>query len=232
MTSDIQTLINNLPHILIPAIEDASRSTSSDAYTTFFKDITYAPYVHNILYNISTGAPLPSNANGIPAASPGIFCLTGLGQVIEGSQEQPGQDFYSKCLEMDAFAMARVESSSAHLVFLCPRFWTQPAIPGRVKGACLTVLPHFNRFKQDGGSLLGYRIWVLLHELVHHYIYETSGTEDDFYSVNECAALSASAAVENAQNFVFYVASKWPAASCVNLMALLTSFALVGLTAW
>ena len=208
MTSDIQTLINNLPHILIPAIEDASRPTSSDAYTTFFKDINYAPYVHDILSNISTGAPIPSNASNVPAASPGIFCLTAPGQVIEGSRERPGQDFYSKCLQMNAFAMARVETSSAHLIFLCPPFWTQPAIPGRVKGACLTVSPHFNRFKQDGGRLLGYRVWVLLHELVHHYIFERSGTQDDFYSANECAGLSASAAMENAQNFVFYVASK------------------------
>ena len=53
-------------------------------------------------------------------------------------------------------------------------------------------------------------MWVLLHELAHHYIYETSRTEVDIYSVNECAQLSASAAVENAQNFVFYVASKRP----------------------
>ncbi|KAL9135983.1 MAG: hypothetical protein Q9175_002801, partial [Cornicularia normoerica] len=210
-TPDVQTLINNLPHILLPAIQDASLPTSSDVYTTFFKDITYASYVHDILYNITTGATLPSNASGLPVSNPGIFCLTGHGQVIQGSQERPGQDFYDKCLERNAFAMAQVDTPGAHLVFLCPRFWTQPAIPGRSTSACLTVLPHFNRFKQDdGGRLLSYQVWVLLHELAHHYIYETSRTEVDIYSANDCAQLSASAAVENAQNFVFYVASKRP----------------------
>lgn len=232
MTPDIQTLTNNLPHILLPAIQDASLPSSSEVYTTFFEDITYASYVHDILYNISTGAALPSNTNDVPDASPGIFCLTGLGQVIEGSQESPGQDFYSKCLERKAFAMARLENSAAHLVFLCPRFWTQPAIPGRSKSACLRVLPHFNRFEEDGGRLLSYRVWVLLHELAHHYIFETSGTEVDVYSVNECAGLSASAAVENAQNFVFYVASKRPVASCGNMLAFQTSLILIELTKW
>lgn len=210
MTTDISALINNLSHLLLPAIQDASLPTSSDAYTTFFKDITHASYVHNLLYNISTGAPLPSNAVGVPAVSPAFFCLTGLGQVIQGSRESPGQDFYSKCLERNAFAMAQVDTPGVHLVFLCPRFWTlQPAIPRlRSKNACLTVLPHFNRFGQDGARLLGSQVWALLHELAHHYIYQTSRTELDLYSANECAGLSASEAVENAQNFVFYVASK------------------------
>ena len=214
MTAEVSALVNNLPHILLPAIQDVSLPTSSDAYTTFFKDSAFASYVHNILYNISTGAPLPSNAASAPAASPVIFCLTGPGQVIEGSQERPGQDFYSKCLERNAFAMARVEQSAAHLIFICPRFWTQPAIPGMSStGTCLKVLPHFNRFAGDGGRFLSYRIWVLLHELAHQYIFETRGTEVDVYPVNECAGLDAVAAVENAQNYAFYVASKWPGVS-------------------
>lgn len=174
---------------------------------TFFKNIVYASHVRDILSNASIGAaPVPGNLNG---ASPWIFCITGPGQVVKGTKENPGEDYYTMYLSIGSPASAQVGSTDAPFIFLFPKFWNYPSVPSASPSTCLTVLPHFNRYKQTGKSYLSYQLWILLHELVHQYTYDYSGEAGrEFGDVNECLRLPATRAVLNPQNYLYYVASK------------------------
>ena len=117
--------------------------------------------------NVSSGAPVPGNQG---RASPWIFCVTGPGQVVDGMDENPGQDYYSGALSTGLPAGPYVSADTdAPFVFLYPRFWTYPSVLSASPSTCLTVLPHFNRYKQDREKFVSYQLWILLHELVHQY---------------------------------------------------------------
>ena len=94
-------------------------------------------------------------------------------------------------------------------VVVCPSFFTiglQAVPPPR---NCLTISTYINRFQSNGASLTQFQLWVLLEEIVHIYIYATTGAVTDVADVNKCVRLSAQASSENARNYLFYVASKF-----------------------
>ena len=93
-------------------------------------------------------------------------------------------------------------------IVLCPAFWSYPTIPPPSNVNCLTVDPLFDRFRESGKRLINYQLWVIMHELAHNYVYARSGSLSELSSVNDCVSLAASSAVNNAQNYVFYAASK------------------------
>ena len=221
-TPEVSILINTLIGTLQRVLEDASQHTSSPAYTTFFKNIAYAPTVHNLLSNITTGAPISPGPHVIPGASPGLFgipitpqfvCVTGYEQLtwsLENGGEGGKQlDAYTACLQspVHAFGVFGTRFLKNSIV-LCPDFWTYAAIPSSSKSTCLRVDPHFNRFRDDGKRLTNYQLWVILHELAHSYIYARSGSLIDVYSSNDCVSLSTSSAVNNPQSYVYYAASE------------------------
>ena len=174
---------------------------------TFFKNIAYASRVREVLYNASIGAPIPANLAG---ASPWIFCITAPGQAKWGTNQNPGGDLYYEYMSHISPAIVNL-SRDATFVFLFPKFWNYPSVPSASPSTCLTVLPHFNNYKQNGEDYVSYQLWILLHEFIHLYTYDYNPktvTEESFY-VNDCLRLPASKAIINAQSYIFYVASKF-----------------------
>lgn len=193
-----------LRQVLQPVITDLGSSTSSDAYTTFFKDIANAPYVREVLSNITKGVSvLPSL--GTPSSAPIFICVDGRDQVT----------FSENARQVDAYTRCRTSGETPAMILLttpyiviCPVFFTHPAIPIKSTASCLTVNPHGNLFVQNGKSLIKYQLWHILHELVHYYVYSTKEKHLDVYGINACLALISARAVLNAQSYTYYVASK------------------------
>ena len=221
-TSGVSTLIDTLIATLQPVLSDVSLRTSSPAYTTFFKNIAFAPNVYKILSNIATGAPFSPGPHGIKNApfeafgspiTPQFVCVTDHEQITwslgAGGLGGTQIDAYVVCQNspVHAFGIFGTRFLKNSIV-LCPSFWTYAAIPTLSKSSCLTVDPHFNRFRENGRRLVNYQLWVILHELAHAYIYASTGVLSDVSTANDCMSLAASSAVSNAQNFVFYAASE------------------------
>lgn len=222
-TTALLFLINSLNATLQPVLDDVSLPSSSPAYTTFFKNIAYAPDVYDLLSNITTSAPISPGPHSIKNAPPGLFgspitpqfvCVTGYEQVT-WSLEAGGQggrqfDAYTACQQSPVHAFSVLGSKFLkNPIVLCPAFWAYAAYPSSSKSGCLIVDPHFNRFRDNGRRLVTYQLWVLLHELAHSYIYAKSGSLADISTANDCMSLSARSALNNAQNFVFYAASEF-----------------------
>ncbi|KAF6236298.1 hypothetical protein HO173_005551 [Letharia columbiana] len=220
-TPSVSVLINTLIDTLQPVLDDVSRPFSSPAYTTFFKNIAFAPIVYDLLSNITTGAPTSPGPHALKDAPPELFgapitpqfvCVTAYEQ-LTWSLEPGGQggrqlDAYTACHQSPVHAFAIVGTRFLkNYIVLCPAFWTYAAIPSSSKSTCLPVDPHFNRFREGGGRLVQFQLWVILHELAHAYIYARSGLVTDVSTANNCMWLAASSAVNNAQNFVFYAAN-------------------------
>ena len=220
-TSSVSMLINRLMATLRPVLDDVSLPRSSPAYTTFFKNIAFAPTVYDILSNITTGAPISPGPHAVvdapselfgPPITPQFVCVTDYGQ-LKWSLEAGGQggnqfDAYTACQQspVHAFGIFGTKFPKNSIV-LCPAFWTYAPIPSLSKSTCLTVDPHFNRFRDTGRRMVNYQLWVILHELAHAYIYARNGQLADVSTANDCTSLSARSAVNNAQNYVFYAAS-------------------------
>lgn len=180
------------------------------AYTAFFKDKANAPFVHDILYNITHGMDVPLFENSKPAikqGAPAFICATKPGQVTWRDDDGVSQDGYTDCLQAGAAGHALL---GVRIIILCPDFFTFPAQPPRSKSQCLNVDPqHTNQFEGDGFSFSRYQLWILLHELAHVYIFVANGGLSDVYWANECLNLPANESLMNAQSFTYYVASEW-----------------------
>ena len=190
---------------LKPALHDLESNRSSAAYTTFFKDIAYAPYVRKIFSEIS-GAVAVSPDPGGPAWTPTFVCIDGLGQTTWG-QGRKTIDAYHYC-QADRTTPAAVLLPRPFTI-ICPVFFEDLALPAPTKTSCLSIDPkHPHLFAQDGGSLCVYQVWYLLHEMVHYYVWASKQDSSDFYFVNQCAQLSGREAILNAQSYIYYAASK------------------------
>ena len=221
-TPTISTLIDTLHTTLQSVLNDLSQHQTSAAYTTFFKHVSYAPNVHDMYTNIMLGTPVapgphaikypPPDAFGVPR-TPQFICVTEREQ-LRWSLEAGGLggrqlDAYTACESSPVQAFGIFGSKYLqNTIVLCPAFWDSLAIPSSSQSACMPVDPHFNRFRADGKRLVDYQLWVLLHELAHVYVYAKYGNLYDVSAPNDCALLSGSSAISNAQNYVYYAASK------------------------
>ena len=216
-------LINMLIATLRPVLDDVSLHQSSPAYTTFFKNIALASIVHDIFSNITTGAPISPGPHAIknapsqlfgPPIIPQFLCITDYDQ-LSWSLEAGGQggsqfDAYTACVQSPVLAFAIFGTKfPKNSIVLCPDFFSYAPIPSMSKSTCLTVDPHFNRFRDTGKRMVNYQLWVILHELAHTYIYARNGQIADVSTANDCMSLSASSAVGNAQNYVYYAACEF-----------------------
>lgn len=199
-----RALHDTLPQV----VTDLSSSPSSAAYTTFFKDITYAPYIRSIFNKIKTAAPAVANPN-MPASTPLFVCIDDREQVSwgEGSKKVDALDFCSNSHGAPAAALM-----GTPYIIICPLFFEQPAIPSTSATDCFDIhprIPHF--FAQDGKAMVKYQMWHLMHEMVHYYLV-TSKPKNyrdlDVYGVNQCLDLLGSQAVMNPNSYTYYAASK------------------------
>ena len=160
-----------------------------------------------MIYNISVGAALPGEVGTNPA-NIWIYCITGPGQVISGnSLAEPGEDYYLSAIQNRRTAEA-LPGNDTRWIFLYPKFFQYLSAPQPDPGICLKILPHFNKYVQRNLNYVNFRLWILVHELAHHYSFETHERVTEYSYANDCVALSGSDAVVNVQNYVYYIASE------------------------
>ena len=191
------------------AVRDTASQKSSAAYMAFFKDKGNAAFVHDVLYNLTHGANLPLIENSTSVVKPGtpaFVCATQPGRVQWLDVGGLKQDAYADCLAEGAAAHALL---GVRIIILCPDFFTLPAEPIRSKSNCLKPdAQQIGQFEGDGFAFTKYQMWILLHELVHAYVFVANGGSLDIYWVNECLDLPGNETVMNAQSFTYYVASE------------------------
>ena len=201
------TLLETLRSTLQLVLGDLNFRRSSKAFTTFFKHVNNVPYVRSIIQNIALGNPVSIDGNG-HRNFPGFICVTAREQVWVRDESGETVDFYEHCLQRPrTAATSDLTSSSRPMTILCPLFFKSPAIPPSSRTGCLGVDPATNAFISNGAHIINFQLWHIMHELVHMYIYWSSGGRLDFYHVNDCLSLSANQSVQNAQSYAFYAAS-------------------------
>ena len=209
----IATLLLYLGPMLQPAIEDLGSSSPSDAYATFFKDVSYAPYVREVFTNI-TGAASVVPSPDTPSFVPIFVCIDGRDQVIY-SLRNVRIDAYDRC-ESSGYITA-IALLGTPYILICPKFYNFPSVPVKTPTSCLTVDPSGSRFLQTGvKSLVQYKVWHIIHELVHYYVWASKREEAEIYNVNKCVELPARRAVLNPASYEYYAASM-----CLTQLSLL-----------
>ena len=221
-TDQLSIILNTLLSTLERVLDDLSQSKASDAYNTFFGDISYAPIVRDILSNITAGTPIrpgPHAVRNAPSASfgppvtPQFVCITDYNQMtwsIERAEMGGRQaDAFTACIHSfphiySVFGAKLLDNT----IVLCPLFFTFPIIPTSLTSTCLPVDTHRNRFEDSGGEMLDFQFWKIFIELAHGYIYARAGYLVNIKDVNDCTALMTRNAVNNPTNYAFYAASK------------------------
>ena len=198
----IPTLLHNLWDALGPIIQDAGLNRSSSAYTTFFKDISYAPYVSAVLTNVSTGVGL--TADGGPA----FICVNTSNQFgYTDSATMKRVDTYQKCRDNPRKAMFWITNNP--YIIVCPSFFEPgfQALPP--PNTCPQVSRNGEQFSGAATALIQYQIWFILHEIVHYYVYATRQSLRDVYYINDCLRLSGNDAVGNPESYTYYAACEF-----------------------
>ena len=219
----LSTVLNALLSTLQQVLADVSQSRASDAYTTFFGDIAFAPVVRDILSNITAGTPIPPGPHAIrnappdsfgPPVTPQFVCITDYDQMTWsiGREDEggPQYDAYAGCLRSFQHIYSVFGAKFLNnTIVLCPLFFTYPVIPLPSTSTCLPVDTHQNRFGDSGEDMLDFQLWKVLIELAHGYIYARAGHLVHIEDVNDCTSLITRNAVNSATNYAFYAASKW-----------------------
>lgn len=208
-TSLVINLLNKLYAVLLPVIQDAKSPDPSPAYKAFFKNSTYAPFVSALFTNITTGVPLtppaPYSFNG--AAT--LLCVTGPEQFI--------YDYYGP-VDAYTYCLANPTTTSYYpgfdppkqYIVVCPSFFTSNIVSVPPPNNCLTVIRYINRFVGNGQSFWLYKVWLLLEMITHYYLYASTGLLGitNIADANKCLGLPAEQSSLNANNYVYYAASK------------------------
>ena len=222
-TYQLSAILNTLFSTLERVLDDLSQSRASDAYTTFFGDIAFAPIVRDILSNITAGTPIPPGPHAIrnappdsfgPPVTPQFVCITDYNQmtwsVTRGGKGGPQGDAFSACLRSFEHIYSVFGAKFLNnTIVLCPLFFTLPLIPLPSTSTCLPVDTHQNRFGDSGEDMLDFQLWRILIELAHGYIYARAGHLVHIVDVNDCTLLLPRNAVNSATNYAFYAASEW-----------------------
>lgn len=207
----LDSLLQNLWRSLLPVIQDAQLSNPSPAFKAFFKDSSNAPFVAEVLTNVTTGVARHPSAFPYTNGSPTFLCPTAVGQFptsIAGRQI----DMYTHCLQSET--PVATYGNPLPYIFLCPKFWTSPYANLPPLNSCLSVNTYINRFRGNGQTLHAFKVWILLEEILHYYIHASSkpNLEPEVYDVNKAFRLRADQAVGNGISYAYYAASK-PSAS-------------------
>ena len=208
-TTRIVDLLDRLHSALLPVIQDAQSANPSAAYKTFFKDPSYAPFISTLLTNITTGVPMTPPSLHSYNGGVTFVCVTAPAQftfTLDGRR-----DAYNDCIAQPGTTSKYVGfDPPKQYVVLCPSFFTSNIAPVPRPNTCLTVNKFHNRFRGNGQIFRLYQMWVLMEMITHYYLY-TSSRElyvTDTNDVNECFRLEANQSSLNANNYVYYAASK------------------------
>ena len=230
---NLAIILTQLIADLVLVIQDAedSATTPSAAYSTFFKNAKNAPFVAEVLTNVSLGAIMRPPVSHMLIGGPTFVC------------PRPGQTFRlapTQGTSMDAAAYCEDSSASsaAYLeptpfIMLCPKFFVGAAGPPTPPvGICPTFNQATNRFRGlptdemvDGDSIIHNQLFVLLEELVHYYITSSrvKSTKPEVYDINKAWKLSARKSLGNAASYGYYAACKSPWSSYFHVQELCAS---------
>lgn len=96
-------------------------------------------------------------------------------------------------------------------IFLCPKFFTiKPAPVGPPTKFCPRVFD--NLFERKGDVLANYQSYVLIHEMVHFYLGQSSlgwsTNPPEMYQLNQCVNMTAKDSLRSPMHWQYFVASK------------------------
>lgn len=206
----VVNLLSKLYDSLLPVIEDAKSTDPSPAYQAFFKDPSYANLVSTLFTNVTTGVPMTSPALYSFNGGAAFVCVTEPEQFvykIDGSRH----DAYTDCLANPTVTSSYVGFiPPKQYIILCPSFFTSDIVSIPPPNTCLTVNTYINRFRGSGQDTWGYKMWILLGMIVHYYLYTSTGSVavTNINDANKCLRLAAEQSSLNANNYIYYAASK------------------------
>ena len=201
----VASLLDNVWTVLQPSIHDASLIDPSPAFRTFFESAGNAPYVKQLLTNVTIGVSLyPSEIPFHQTGSPILICATGGGQIVG---KRDGIDYYYQCL-LDPYNSLIAIGGTPYIV-VCPYLFSSGVPDSPPPDDCLTVNTSINRFRGNGLEFTKFKVWTLLEGILRYYIYATTGSLEVLATdVNKCVRLGVGQTVRNPSNYVYYVASK------------------------
>lgn len=199
------SLLDNLWTVLQPSIRDSSLLSPSPAYRTFFNYAYSAPYVRQLLSNVTSGVSLyPAEERFQQTGSPLFMCVTQAGQLVG---QRGGIDYYLQCV-LDPHDSLIPISGTPYIV-VCPYLFSSGVPDSPPADTCLTVDNSIRRFQETGLDFTKFRVWILLEGILRYYIYATTASSAAFATdVNKCVRLGTKEMAENPSNYVYYVASK------------------------
>lgn len=191
-------LLDDLWNVLQASIGDASLVSPSPAFRTFFNSASNAPYVKQLLTNVTTGVSLyPPEQPFQQTGSPLFICATAGGQVVG---QRGGIDYYFQCL-LDAYDSLMAISGTPYIV-VCPYLFASGVSDSPPAHNCLSVNTSINRFRALGVDFTKFKVWVLLEAILKYYIYATTGSSGNIATdANRCLRLGAKQMLENPYDF-------------------------------
>lgn len=216
------TLLNALWNALLPIIADAEQSQShpSVAYRTFFKDKANAPFVAQLLRNVTIGnamyPPMPPDSSGSPTL---IYVDENTPPVKFESPSKPTKDAHAICMAGESEGVAAFVATRLPYIIICPDFFnSRPALPS--SKSCPRITSQGTAFQRNkrlepdyaGQRMMESQIWILLEEIVHYYLDfhwpTVQGPEPEVRDINRAWGLDAALSLGNAQSYAYYAASK------------------------
>ncbi|KAL8709880.1 MAG: hypothetical protein Q9220_005496 [cf. Caloplaca sp. 1 TL-2023] len=206
--------LQTLWRVLQPALNDLQAGAKSQAYQTFFKDISYAPFVQDILTKIEDGAKVSPGLNAhhnFGETAPMLACADNPDHDPNKIPKEQRSIFeailayaYNYC--PSALSAWMLETP---VIVLCRNFFKHPRMPTR--GIC-PFGPDLDKSYNGGYILLNSQVANLLTDIAHYYIHSKEPGDGvlskKVYRVVDCFHLDAKASSFNPNNYVFYVFSK------------------------
>lgn len=215
-TSLIVNLLEKLYSTILPVIEDppvhdADQDPNiSPAYQAFFKDPSYASFVSTLFRNVTTGVPMTVPQTYSFGGSASFFCVTAKDQ-FSYRHNGVDRDAYTDDCSTTTVGHYRGFIPPQPWITLCPSFFTSNIVSVPPPNTCLTVNQSTNRFNGNGQNVWLFKMWILLENIVHYYLFTTKGTLAftlvNRNDPNKCFGLGAEASSLNAFNYVYYAAS-------------------------
>ncbi|MCJ1421762.1 hypothetical protein MMC32_008129 [Xylographa parallela] len=188
----METLLLQIFSGLNNAIESINSmgSTPTPVYNAFFGGVDPA-VVKGVFERILAGAKI--SVNGQPR-NPSIACV---------NKQDPSWNFHVAECNRIPNTQAFVNLEGPNYIFLCPHFPSLPTAPVEKDCAKLNQARSRLSYSRIGG---GTQYTVLLHELVHMYLGQSS-LAVEVYDVNPAMSLPPSQAAINPENYAFFVGS-------------------------
>lgn len=224
LARDVSVQILALQSVLRPALADANFRFPSPAYTTFFKEPLYAPFVASILSKAIRGASvLPGNVlpnENIPPSPPMIACAV---DPAKNPNIHQGHDkhHWGLLTRITAFAYTYCNSSATNreamiggtpFIAICPHHFGYPMLPPPER--CMLQKKSTGEYLESGATFANTMVGGLLHEIVHYYansaVPPTKAPEkgSEVYTVSDCVGLKGREARLTPNCYVYYALSK------------------------